>query len=113
VPRNATRDELRHAYHALAHRHHPDHAGDPARFRAVVDAYATLSSAAERARYDATLDPQPERRPAPLHGTELVPRPRPAASAPPTASPWRRVLALEAYAPRPRPQPLFVDVVAY
>lgn len=47
---------LRRAYVALARRHHPDLAGgDPARMRAVNEAWATLGDPVRRARYDQSL----------------------------------------------------------
>ncbi len=47
---------LRRAYVALARRHHPDLAGgDPARMRAVNEAWATLGDPDRRARYDQSL----------------------------------------------------------
>lgn len=115
VPRNATLDEIRHAYRARARRLHPDagRGGDAvAAFREVHDAYVTLSDAAARLRYDRTLPPEPEVRPAPRHGAELVPvaRPRPQAAA---GTLWRRARALEAYVPQALAQPLLVDVVAW
>jgi curved DNA-binding protein CbpA len=47
--------EIRRAYRRLARQHHPDHneaPGSAARFRALSDAYATLSDPVRRARYD-------------------------------------------------------------
>jgi curved DNA-binding protein CbpA len=117
LPRNATFDEVRHAWHAAARRYHPDAGPDSAAatsFGEVRDAYATLASPIDRMRYDATLPPEPEVHPSEPFGTALalVERARPAA--PPAAgSIWRGVLAAEAYAARPRPTAMFVDVLAY
>jgi curved DNA-binding protein CbpA len=79
VPRDASTPEIRRAYRRLARRHHPDRnpqPESPARFRALADAYATLSDPSRRARYDDAARPQrsprpPRRRPpvTPLRGT--------------------------------------------
>jgi curved DNA-binding protein CbpA len=61
VPRNASTPEIRRAYRRLARRHHPDRnpqPASPARFRALADAYATLSDPSRRARYDDATRPQ-------------------------------------------------------
>ena len=48
--------ELRRAYLALARTHHPDRrGGDPARMRAINDAWATLGDPDRRRSYDVTL----------------------------------------------------------
>lgn len=56
VARTATDKEIRSAYHKLAKQHHPDlHPGDKdaeTRFKAVSAAYALLSDAEKRARFD-------------------------------------------------------------
>lgn len=47
VPRSATRDEVKRAFHSLAHRYHPDKpTGNAALFNEVSAAYATLKSGA-------------------------------------------------------------------
>lgn len=65
VAPTASADEIRHAYHALAMRYHPDHSGDvPEQLRHHLDemmttlneAWATLGDSAKRADYDRTLD---------------------------------------------------------
>jgi hypothetical protein len=52
----ATAEEIKTAYRALARTHHPDAARDnpfaAARFREIAEAYAVLSQAARRRRYD-------------------------------------------------------------
>ncbi len=56
IPRSATQDEVKKAYHALARRWHPDkNPGDDAasqRFKDITEAYRTLSDADKRKRYD-------------------------------------------------------------
>ncbi len=56
VGRNATEQELKSAYKRLAIRYHPDkNPGDAAaedKFKEVAEAYAVLSNAEQRARYD-------------------------------------------------------------
>ena len=51
---HADEDTITHAYHALVKRYHPDNAetGNDARFRALTDAYQTLSDPERRAAYD-------------------------------------------------------------
>jgi curved DNA-binding protein CbpA len=66
VARDASTPEIRRAYRRLARRHHPDRnpqPESPARFRALADAYATLSDPSRRARYDDTTRPQRSSRP--------------------------------------------------
>ena len=60
VGRDATDDQLKKQYKLLAKHHHPDrNRGDEAaaaeRFKAVHEAYTTLSDAAARREYDAEL----------------------------------------------------------
>lgn len=55
VDRNATQDEIRKAYRALAKKFHPDVCKDPnaeARFKEINEAYEVLGDAEKRARYD-------------------------------------------------------------
>ncbi len=52
VPRNATKDEIKKAYRALAHKFHPDKGGDEAHFKEVNEAYHVLSDEKKRAQYD-------------------------------------------------------------
>jgi len=61
VPRDATAQVIRKAFHALALKYHPDstHTGDTAKaFQRVHDAYAALKDAAARANYDTKLSAQ-------------------------------------------------------
>jgi curved DNA-binding protein CbpA len=75
VSRDASSEEIRHAYRQAARRHHPDvnrDPGGPERFAAAARAYEILSDPAARARYDNRIPgPVPIRR---------SPKPRPAVS---------------------------------
>jgi len=67
VARAATREEIQRAYRALVRRFHPDVNGEPGseeQFRRVREAYAVLSDAERRARYD--------RADAPRHGARRL-----------------------------------------
>ena len=52
VPRNATKEEIKKAYRALAHKYHPDKGGDEARFKEINEAYQILSDERKRGQYD-------------------------------------------------------------
>jgi molecular chaperone DnaJ len=52
VAQNATKDEIKKAYRALAHKFHPDKGGDGERFKEVNEAYRTLSDDGKRSQYD-------------------------------------------------------------
>ncbi len=53
VPKGASKDELKKAFHKLAHKHHPDkNKGDDKKFKEVNEAYQTLSDDQKRAQYD-------------------------------------------------------------
>lgn len=53
VDKNANADELKKAFHKLAHQHHPDKkGGDEAKFKEVNEAYQALSDPNKRAQYD-------------------------------------------------------------
>ncbi len=55
VEKNASKDDLKKAFHKLAHKYHPDKkGGDEAKFKEVNEAYQVLSDDAKRANYDAT-----------------------------------------------------------
>jgi len=61
VPRNATREEIKRAYHEAAQRLHPDKnkaIGETEIFLEVQQAYETLTNRARRKKYDATLPPE-------------------------------------------------------
>ena len=53
VDKNASKDELKKAFHKLAHKHHPDkNKGEDKKFKEVNEAYQVLSDDQKRARYD-------------------------------------------------------------
>lgn len=45
-------DEIRKAYHKLAHQYHPDKGGDEKKFKEINEAYQTLSNKEKRGQYD-------------------------------------------------------------
>ena len=59
LPKSASADEVAKAYHKLAKRVHPDAGGNSALFRAVDEAYKTLSNPAARRAYDARISRGP------------------------------------------------------
>ena len=53
VPRNASKEDIKHAYRTLAHKFHPDKkGGDANKFKEVNEAYSILSDEKKRAEYD-------------------------------------------------------------
>ena len=53
VAKTASKDEIKKAFRALAHKYHPDKPdGDEKKFKEVSEAYAVLSDDAKRAQYD-------------------------------------------------------------
>jgi len=53
VSKGASKDEIKKAFHKLAHKHHPDkNGGDDAKFKEVNEAYQTLSDDKKRSQYD-------------------------------------------------------------
>jgi molecular chaperone DnaJ len=53
VNKNASKEEIKKAFHKLAHKHHPDkNKGDDKQFKEVNEAYQVLSDDQKRARYD-------------------------------------------------------------
>ncbi len=53
VPKGATKDEIKKAFHKLAHKLHPDkNGGDDGKFKEANEAYQTLSDDQKRAQYD-------------------------------------------------------------
>ncbi len=53
IDKNASKDEIKKAFHKLAHKYHPDkNGGDDTKFKEVNEAYQTLSDDQKRAQYD-------------------------------------------------------------
>lgn len=52
VDKNATQEDIKKAYHKLAHKYHPDKGGDESKFKEVNEAYKILSDKEKRAQYD-------------------------------------------------------------
>jgi len=52
VTKNASPDEIKKAFHKLAHKYHPDKGGDEKKFKEINEAYQVLSDAKKRAQYD-------------------------------------------------------------
>src|SRR6185437_11719127 len=53
VQKNASKDEIKKAFHKLAHKFHPDKKeGDADKFKEVSEAYSILSDDKKRAEYD-------------------------------------------------------------
>ena len=60
LPASATREQIKHAYHRLARRYHPDLNGQSAseRIKLINEAYDILSDLTKRAAYDTLLQRQ-------------------------------------------------------
>jgi len=52
VAKGATQDEIKKAFHKLAHKYHPDKGGDEKKFKEINEAYQVLSDKEKRAQYD-------------------------------------------------------------
>ena len=52
VSKNASQDDIKHAFHKLAHKYHPDKGGDEKKFKEINEAYQVLSDQQKRAQYD-------------------------------------------------------------
>jgi len=52
VNKDASSEEIKKAYHQLAHKFHPDKGGDEQKFKEINEAYRNLSDKDKRAQYD-------------------------------------------------------------
>jgi len=52
VKKDASPEEIRKAFHRLAHKYHPDKGGDEKKFKEINEAYQVLSDKQKRAQYD-------------------------------------------------------------
>ena len=52
VPKGASQDEIKKAFHKLAHKYHPDKGGDEKKFKEINEAYQVLSDKNKRSQYD-------------------------------------------------------------
>mgnify|MGYP000545472115 CR=1 FL=1 len=52
VPRTASQEEIKKAFHKLAHKYHPDKGGDEKKFKEINEAYQVLSDKEKRSQYD-------------------------------------------------------------
>ena len=52
VQKTASEEEIKKAFHKLAHKHHPDKGGDEKKFKEINEAYQVLSDKQKRAQYD-------------------------------------------------------------
>jgi len=52
VAKTASQDEIKKAFHKLAHKHHPDKGGDESKFKEINEAYQVLSDSQKRQQYD-------------------------------------------------------------
>jgi DnaJ-class molecular chaperone len=55
VEKNATDDQIKHAYRKLAKQHHPDKGGNKDVFQQIQNAYDTLSDPVKRSQYDSPM----------------------------------------------------------
>lgn len=52
IKKDASQEEVKKAFHRLAHKYHPDKGGDENKFKEINEAYQVLSDNAKRAQYD-------------------------------------------------------------
>src|SRR5882724_12013861 len=52
ITKSASQDEIKKAFHKLAHKYHPDKGGDEKKFKEINEAYQVLSDAQKRQQYD-------------------------------------------------------------
>lgn len=52
ISRNASEEEIKKAFHKLAHKHHPHKGGDEKKFKEINEAYQVLSNKEKKSQYD-------------------------------------------------------------
>src|SRR3989344_249737 len=52
ITKSASQEEVKKAFHKLAHKYHPDKGGDEKKFKEINEAYQVLSDAQKRQQYD-------------------------------------------------------------
>ena len=52
VAKTASQEDIKKAFHKLAHKYHPDKGGDEKKFKEINEAYQVLSDKSKRAQYD-------------------------------------------------------------
>jgi len=52
IARTASQEEIKKAFHKLAHKYHPDKGGDEKKFKEINEAYQVLSDSQKRTQYD-------------------------------------------------------------
>jgi molecular chaperone DnaJ len=52
IKKDASQEEVKKAFHRLAHKYHPDKGGDEKKFKEINEAYQVLSDQQKRAQYD-------------------------------------------------------------
>src|SRR4030065_815575 len=52
IDKSASQEEIKKAFHRLAHKHHPHKGGDEKKFKEINEAYQVLSNKEKRAQYD-------------------------------------------------------------
>ncbi len=52
ITKGASQEEVKKAFHRLAHKHHPNKGGDEKKFKEINEAYQILSNQEKRAQYD-------------------------------------------------------------
>jgi len=52
IEKNASQEDVKKAFHKLAHKHHPDKGGEEKKFKEINEAYQVLSDTTKRAQYD-------------------------------------------------------------
>ncbi len=52
ITKSASQDDIKKAFHKLAHKYHPDKGGDEKKFKEINEAYQVLSDTTKRQQYD-------------------------------------------------------------